>query len=110
MNTADATCYGFGHGSRVPLLALGPREEFAAIRRSGDRPGAARELQDVQPGVGAIDQIDEAALVGLDVVALDRGLALVLSVHLEAARVGVRGDRRDEEAVFLRPVGSAPAE
>src|SRR6266567_1337278 len=88
----------------------GPGTTPLRLPRSGDRPGAARELQDVQPGVGAIDQIDEAALVGLDVVALDRGLATVLPVHLEAARIGVRGDRRDEEADFLRPVGIAHVE
>src|SRR5438552_12641729 len=96
---------------RDPALRYAPCGlRTCELRRSGDRPGAARELQDVQPGVGAIDQIDEAALVGLDVVALDRGLALVLSVHLDAARIGVRGDRRDEEADFLRPVGIAHVE
>src|SRR6266702_1980922 len=97
-------------GPGFPCLRSGPGRTSLRLRRSGDRPGAARELQDVQPGVGAIDQIDETALVGLDVVALDRGLATVLPVHLEAARIGVRGDRRDEEADFLRPVGIAHVE
>src|SRR2546430_12360447 len=89
-------------GPGFPRLRSGPGTTPLRLPRSGDRPGAARELQDVQPGVGAIDQIDEAALVGLDVVALDRGLALVLPVHLEAARIGVRGDRRDEDRKSTR--------
>jgi hypothetical protein len=53
--------------------------------------GAARvagQLEDVQAGVGAIADIDVAAIVGLDVVALDRDLAAVLAVNLNAALVG----------------------
>src|SRR6266516_249765 len=81
-----------------------------ALRQARDRPRRAGELQDVQPGVGAVDHIDEAALVGLDVVALDRGLAAVLAVDLDAARIGLLGDRRDEEAGFLRLVWIAHGE
>src|SRR6266487_3192893 len=81
-----------------------------ALRQARDRPRRAGELQDVQPGVGAVDHIDEAALVGLDVVALDRGLAAVLAADLEAARVGLLGDRRDEEADLLGPIRIAHVE
>src|SRR5712691_6106775 len=88
----------------------GPGTTPLRLRQSGDRPRLARELEDVQPGVGAVDHVDEAAFVGLDVVALDRGLAAVLAVDLDAARIGLLGDRRDEEADLLRPVGIAHVE
>src|SRR6266536_6406307 len=81
-----------------------------ALRQARDRPRRAGELQDVQPGVGAVDHIDEAALVGLDVVALDRGLAAVLAVDLDAARIGLLGGRRVDKTKNLRPVWSEDVE
>jgi len=39
----------------------------------------------LKTGVGAIDDIDVAALVGLDIVGLDRDLAAVLAFDLDAA-------------------------
>ena len=62
----------------------------------------AAQFEDVHAGVGAIDDVDVAAGVGLDVVGLDRGLAAVLAVDLHAALVGLVGDRRNEIADFLR--------
>src|SRR6266536_2648657 len=95
---------------RRGVPSSGPGTTALSLWEAGDRPRRAGELQDVQPGVGAVDHIDEAALVGLDVVALDRGLAAVLAVDLDAARIGLLGDRRDEEAGFLRPVWIAHVE
>src|SRR4051812_21423399 len=51
-------------------------------RHPGYRARVAGDFQDVQPGVGAVDEIDIDAIVGLDVIALDRDLALLLAVDL----------------------------
>src|SRR5204863_9127137 len=53
------------------------------------------EPQNVQAGVGAVDRVDIAALVDLDVVGLDRGLAALLRPLADAAPLGPRGDRGD---------------
>src|SRR2546422_10099551 len=42
---------------------------------AGDPARLSGESDDVQPGVGAVGQVDEAALVRLHVVGLDRDLA-----------------------------------
>src|SRR5262245_20942029 len=61
-----------------------------------DLPRLAGQLEDVEAGVGAVDGVDVAALVDLDVVGLDRGLAALLAVlQRDAALVRVLGDRRD---------------
>jgi len=41
----------------------------------GDRPRFAGQFEDVHPGIGPIDDVDVAAIVGLDIVGLDRDLA-----------------------------------
>src|SRR5919204_2845368 len=59
-----------------------------------DAAGLADESDDVQAGVGAIGQIDQAALVGLHVVGLDRDLAAARAVgHAPLGRpLGGGGD------------------
>src|SRR6476469_10004946 len=71
-------------------------DPIALLREVGDPPRGAGQLEDVQPGVGAIDDVDIAAIVDLHVVGLDGSLAALLAVgQLDAALVGVLGDRRD---------------
>ena len=41
----------------------------------GDGPGLAGQLQDVQPGIGAIDKVDIATVIDLNVIRLNRHLA-----------------------------------
>src|SRR5689334_13797817 len=81
----------------VPRLSMG-------LLQTGDLPGRAGELEDVQAGVGAIDDVDVAPRIRLDVVGLDRGLAAVLARDADAARVGLVGDRRDEIADLGRMI------
>src|SRR5262249_4149776 len=97
-------------GPGVPRLRSGPGTTAFRLLQSRDPPRLARELQDMQSRIGAVDDVDEAALVGLDVVALDRRLAAVLAVDLDAAWIGPLRDRRDEESDLLRPVGIAHVE
>src|SRR4029453_12553858 len=75
----------------------GQRFMSGQSRNGAGRPG---QFEDVQAGVGAVDDVDVAALVGLDIVGLDRELAALLFVDLDAALVGRRRDRRDEVAGF----------
>src|SRR4051812_25568060 len=67
----------------------------------------AGELQDMQPGVGAVDDVDIAALVGLDIVGLDRGFAAILAVDRDAASVRRSRDRGDEIPDFPGVIGIA---
>jgi hypothetical protein len=57
----------------------------------------------VHPGVGAVHDVREAAVVDFDVVGLDRCLAAFLAVHLDAPLIGVLGDLRDVVARLLGP-------
>src|ERR1700747_915750 len=66
-----------------------------ASLQAGHLPSLARELEDMHAGVGAVDDVDQAARVGLHVVGLDRDLAAVLAVDFDAALVGLVGDGRD---------------
>src|SRR5215510_9588587 len=68
------------------------------------RGGASftRQFQDMHAGIGAVDDVDVAAVIGFHIVALDRDLAAILAVDLDAALVGRLGDRRDEVADLLR--------
>src|SRR5579872_5890137 len=65
-------------------------------RQPRDLASISRQFQNVQAGVGAVDDVDIAALVGLDIVGLDRDLAAILAVDLDAALVGRRRDRWNE--------------
>src|SRR5512137_1885730 len=64
----------------------------------GDGAGGPGQLHDVEPSIGPVRQIDEAAVVHVDVVGLDRGLAARRAGDLDATLVGLRGDRRNIEA------------
>ena len=64
----------------------------------------------MQAGIGAVDDVDVAALVGLDIVGLDRDLAAVLAVDGDAALVGRRRDRRNEVADLPGMIGIANVE
>src|SRR6266852_3843470 len=74
------------------------------LLQSRDRARVAGDLEDMHPGIGAVDDVDVAAVVGLHVVALDRDLAAILAVDLDAALHRRLGDRRDEVADLLRRV------
>src|SRR5262249_28098099 len=67
-----------------PQAGEGAPAQRVRLFDSGRLPGFGRQLEDVHPGVCAIDQVDIAAVVGLHVVALDRDLAAVLAVDLDA--------------------------
>src|SRR6516225_2509958 len=75
------------------------------LPQSCDRARLAGQLQNVHAGIGPVHHVDVAAVVGLDIVALDRGLAALLSVDLDAALVGCLGDGRYEVADLLRVEG-----
>ena len=64
----------------------------------------------MQAGIGAIDDVDISAVIGFDIVGLDRHLAAVLAVDGHAALVGRRRDRRDEIADFGWMIGIANIE
>jgi hypothetical protein len=49
----------------------------------------------MHPGIGAVDDVDIAAVVDVDIVGLDRDLAALLAVGLDKTLVGRLGDRRD---------------
>src|ERR1700685_1340285 len=67
----------------------------------------AGQFQNVRAGIGAVDDVDIAAIVGLEVVGLDRDLATVLAVYLDTTLVGIGRDRRNEIANFGRVIGIA---
>src|ERR1700694_5642910 len=67
-----------------------------ASGKAGHGARRAGQLQDVQAGVGAIDDIDISALIGFDIVGLDRHLAAVLAVDGHATLVGRRRGRGEE--------------
>src|SRR5437773_1898326 len=58
------------------------REQWLLPKVGGGSSFAA-QLEDVQPGVGAIDDVDITPIVDLNIVGLDRDLALVLSIRLD---------------------------
>jgi hypothetical protein len=62
------------------------------------------KIENMEAGVRAVDHVYVAALVGLHIVALDRGLATFLTVDLDAAFVCSRSDRRDEVTRLLRMI------
>src|SRR4030095_7725360 len=64
----------------------------------GDGAGRAGQLDDVQPGIGAVGQIDVATVVDFHVVGLEGALAARGPRHLDAALVGSGRRLRDEEA------------
>src|SRR5258705_2218445 len=70
-----------------------------SFREIGDGAGGPGQLHDVEPGVGPVRQVDEAAVVHVHVVGLDRGLAAGRAARaLVAALVPLGMDRRTLEA------------
>src|SRR5207249_8967883 len=68
-----------------------------------DLAGGSGELQDMHASIRAVDNIDIAAVVDLEVVGLDRDLAALGAVwHFHAALVGLAGLRGDVIADLLR--------
>ena len=79
--------------------------------RPDNRPRLAGQLENVQAGVGAVRDIDVAAVVGLGVVALDRRVAAALLAADHAAALHRRlADRRNEVGDFLRLIRIAHVE
>ena len=64
----------------------------------------------MQAGIGAIDDVDIAALVGFDIIGLDRDLAAVLALDRNTTLVGRRRDRGNEMADFPGVIGIANVE
>src|SRR5579872_4562215 len=80
------------------------------LRQPRDLASFSRQFQNVQAGIGAVDDVDIAALVSLDIVGLDRDLAAILAVDLDAALVGRRRDRWNEVTDLGRMIGIANIE
>src|SRR6266446_3557230 len=71
----------------------------------GDGPGLAGQLQDVQPGIGAIDNVDIAAVIDLDVIRLNRHLTgFPTAGDGDTALVGFVSNGRDVEGYLLGAV------
>src|SRR5688572_11482592 len=86
---------------RTRFMLVSPLNSNPAMRALLQARGAARvagQFQNVNTCVGAVDDVDVAAIVGLQIVALNRDLAAVLAVDLDAALGRRLGDRRDEVA------------
>src|ERR1700730_13538521 len=67
----------------------------SSLRKIGDAPGRAGKLQNVHAVIGAVDDIDIAAIVDIDVVGLDHLGAVLLVAELGAALIAERRNRRD---------------
>src|SRR6266702_4262012 len=92
------------------VIAMAGQLRITASRQAGCGARWSRQFQNVHSGVGAVDDVDVAAFVGLDIVGLDRDLAAVLAVDGDAALVGFVGDRRDEVADLFGMIGIADIE
>jgi hypothetical protein len=66
---------------RTPLLTF---QRWLKLFQARDASCLAGELQDVHAGIGAINDIDVAAIVGFHIVALDGDLTAILAIHLDA--------------------------
>src|SRR6476620_636185 len=97
----------FARSARRGRTLKTTRRRLPQRRQPRDRTRRAGQLEDVHSGVGAVDDVDIAAVVGLDVVGLDRDLALLLVADADAALVGRFRDRRNEVRDFLRLIGIA---
>src|SRR5690348_16413357 len=86
------------------------RAAWSVLRQAGDCTCRSRQFEDVQTGIGAVDDVDVAAVVGLDVVGLDRDLAALAALDRDAALVGRSRDRRNEVADFPGVIGIADVE
>src|SRR5438445_5980855 len=86
----------------VAGLYVAPARDFPSVA-AGDLGRVAGEPHDVQARVGPVGEVDEAALVGLDVVGLDRDLAAPRAVRHAAFARPLRR-RRDVERGLARRV------
>jgi len=55
--------------------AMAANSASPSSRQAGNGTRRPGQLQNVQPGIGAVDDVDVAAFVGLDIVGLDRDFA-----------------------------------
>src|SRR5206468_9011732 len=90
--------------SGMDPIALSTASADSASAQSGDLARLARQLEDVQTGVGAVDDVDVAALVGFDVVRLDRGFAPLPAIDRDAPLVGRPRDGRNEVTDLSRMI------
>src|SRR5262245_6840476 len=86
------------YDTRGSPLGRAPAREIRHV------PRRAGQLQDVHAGVGAIDGVDVAAIVDLDVVRLDRDLAPLGRALADTPLVGVRRRRGNVVADLLEVV------
>ena len=61
----------------------------------------------MQARISAVDDVDVAPLISLDIVRLNRRLAALLALSADAPRVGRLRDRRDEIADLFGMIGIA---
>src|SRR5436190_13676198 len=87
------------------MYRLIPLASGGASRQPRDGPRRARQLDDGEPRVRPVREVDESAIVHLDVVGLDGHLAAVGAADLYAARGRVGRRRRDVEADLSRVEG-----
>jgi len=88
----------------APAIRRSGMDPIAPSTASADAPSAqpgdltrlAGQLEDVETGVCAVDDVDVPALVGFDVVRLDRGLAPLPAIDRDAPLVGRARDGRNE--------------
>src|SRR5438093_7077069 len=90
----------------MPMLAPVTSAHLPAMARSTNLVPLPLEFEDMHAGVGAIDRVDVAAIVDLEVVGLYRDLAALRARSvLDAALVGLVGRRRNVVARLARMVG-----
>src|SRR6266850_2667434 len=90
----------------MPMLAPVTSAVLPASERSTNLVPLPIELEDVHPGIRAVDRVDVAAVVDVEVVGLDRDLAaLGAGSVLDAALVGLGGGGRNVVARLARMVG-----
>ena len=70
-----------GHDeSNNSCFRIGIAAALSQRRQPRDRARRAGELKNVHAGVGAVDDVDIAAVVDFDIVCLDRHLAALLAI------------------------------
>ena len=83
-HASAAFSYGRTAGQRAEretaTAMAASRASFTSSWQTGDGARRPGQFENMQAGIGAIDDVDIAALVGLDIVGLDRDLAAVLAV------------------------------
>src|SRR5262245_13601382 len=80
---------------RRNLDGLDARERARSLTEIRNLARGAGQLQDVQSGVRAIDDVDVAAVVHFYIVRLDRRLAALVGPRTDTPLIRLRGDRRN---------------